>query len=204
MNSIVQEQCVYTIVQYIYILIYVQYSYSRRIVSYTLYNSARIVSIYLSIYIAVQLLSCVQIFCYSYGLQPTRLLFPWGFPGKNTVVGCPFLLQGIFLMIQGLNLHLLHWQIDSLPLSHQGSYTYIHTHTHTHTPLHISLSRHTHTHLPIYLYLDPIVNTWFLFLSLLLSHLNISFRSHGSLPLIFQLASSKNKKFYIAIISCYM
>ena len=79
---------------------------------------------------------------------------------------------------------------------------YTHTYTHTHTYLHISLSRDTHTHthththtpLPIYLYLDPIVNTWFLFLSLLLNHLIISYRSHGSLPLIFQLGSSKNKK----------
>ena len=31
------------------------------------------------------------------GLQPTRLLCPWDFPGKNTGVGCHFLLQGIFL-----------------------------------------------------------------------------------------------------------
>ena len=35
-------------------------------------------------------------------------------------MGCHFLLQGIFL-IQELNLRLLHWQVDSLPLSHQGS-----------------------------------------------------------------------------------
>ena len=27
------------------------------------------------------------------GLQPTRLLCPWDSPGKNTGVGCPFLLQ---------------------------------------------------------------------------------------------------------------
>ena len=43
-----------------------------------------------------------------------------GFPAKNTGVGCHFLLQGIFLT-QGMKLHLLHWQVDSLPLSHQGS-----------------------------------------------------------------------------------
>ena len=42
------------------------------------------------------------------------------FLGKNTGVGCHFLLQGIFLT-QGLNPYLLHWQVDSLPLSHQGS-----------------------------------------------------------------------------------
>ena len=39
------------------------------------------------------------------------------FPGKNTVVGFCFLLQGIF-PTQGLNLGLLHWQADSLPLSY--------------------------------------------------------------------------------------
>ena len=55
-----------------------------------------------------------------YGQQLTRLLCPWDFPGKNTRVGCHFLLQGIFLT-QGSNPCLLHWQADSLPLSHQGS-----------------------------------------------------------------------------------
>ena len=41
-------------------------------------------------------------------------------PGKpkNTGVGCYFLLQRIFLT-PGEDL--LHWQADSLPLSHQGS-----------------------------------------------------------------------------------
>ena len=44
------------------------------------------------------------------------------FPGKNTGVGCHFLLQGVF-PTQGSNPHLLcllHWQVDSLPLSHLG------------------------------------------------------------------------------------
>ena len=40
------------------------------------------------------------------------------FPGKNTGVGCYFLLQCI-LPTQGLNLLLLHGQVGSLPLSHQ-------------------------------------------------------------------------------------
>ena len=31
-----------------------------------------------------------------HGLQPTRLLCPWDFPGKNPGVGCHALLQGIF------------------------------------------------------------------------------------------------------------
>ena len=47
-------------------------------------------------------------------LLPTRLLCPWDFPGKNTRVGCHFLLQGIFLT-QGSNSHLIHQQADSLP-----------------------------------------------------------------------------------------
>ena len=38
-------------------------------------------------------------------LQPTRLLYPWDSPGKNTGVGCLFLLEGIFLT-QGSNLSL--------------------------------------------------------------------------------------------------
>ena len=50
----------------------------------------------------------------------TRLLCPWDPSGKNTEVGCHFLLQGIFLS-QGSNTCLLHQQVDSLPLSHQGS-----------------------------------------------------------------------------------
>ena len=62
-------------------------------------------------------------FLWSHGLQPTRLLCLWDFPGKNAEVGCHFLLQGIFL-IQRLNSHLLHWQVDSLSLSHRGSPLY--------------------------------------------------------------------------------
>ena len=52
----------------------------------------------------------------------TRLLCPWDSPGKNTGVGCQAFLQGIF-PTQGLNLsllHLLHWQMGSLPLAPPG------------------------------------------------------------------------------------
>ena len=58
-----------------------------------------------------------------YKLWPSRLLYPWDFPGKNTGVGYHFLLKGIFLP-QGSNpclLRLLHWQAGSLPLHHLGS-----------------------------------------------------------------------------------
>ena len=48
---------------------------------------------------------------------------PCSFPGKDTGVGCHFLFQGIF-PTKGLNLrllHLLYWQVDSLPLHYLGS-----------------------------------------------------------------------------------
>ena len=56
-------------------------------------------------------------------LQPTRLLCPWDSPGKNIGMGCHFFLQAIF-PTQGSNPHLLsllHWKMDSFPLSHLGS-----------------------------------------------------------------------------------
>ena len=56
----------------------------------------------------------------SHGLEPRQVLCPWDFPGKNTGLGCNFLLQGIF-PTQGSNPHLLHLQKCSLELSHQGS-----------------------------------------------------------------------------------
>ena len=65
-------------------------------------------------------LSCVQLFCGSmdcslpdssvHGLSQARIL--------EGVAN--FLFQGIFLTL-GSNPSLLHWQADSLPLSHQGS-----------------------------------------------------------------------------------
>ena len=56
----------------------------------------------------------------SHGPSPTRLLCPWHSPGKNTRVGCHFLLQGIF-PTQGSNLGLLHCRQVLHPLSQEGS-----------------------------------------------------------------------------------
>ena len=42
--------------------------------------------------VKVKSLSCVRLVATPW-LQPTRLLHPWDFPGKNTGVGCHFLLQ---------------------------------------------------------------------------------------------------------------
>ena len=58
--------------------------------------------------------SVVSVSLRPHGLQPTRLFCPWNSPGKNTGVGCHFLLQRIFLT-QGSIQRLLHWQADSLP-----------------------------------------------------------------------------------------
>ena len=63
------------------------------------------------------LLSC---FSHVWLLRPHGLC-PWDSPGKNTRVGCHFLLQGIF-QTQGSNLSLLCWQAESLQLSHQEKY----------------------------------------------------------------------------------
>ena len=55
-----------------------------------------------------------------HGLQPTRLLRPWNFPGKSTGGGCHFLLQGIF-PTQESNPGLPHCRQTLNCLSHQGS-----------------------------------------------------------------------------------
>ena len=66
---------------------------------------------------SVQSLSCVWLFANAGTLV---YLCPWDYPGKNTRVGCHFLLQGIF-PTQGSNPSLLHWQVDSSPLSYPGT-----------------------------------------------------------------------------------
>ena len=63
--------------------------------------------------------SCVQLFV---TLWTVALQAPLsaGFPRQEYWSGLPYaLLQGI-LPTQESNTRLLHWQVDSLPLSHQG------------------------------------------------------------------------------------
>ena len=68
-------------------------------------------------------LSRVQLFVTLWTVaRQAPLACPWDSPSKNTGVGCHVLLQGIF-PTQGSNLyllHLLHWQVDSLPLAPPG------------------------------------------------------------------------------------
>ena len=61
------------------------------------------------------------------GLKPASFLLPWDFPGKDTGLGCHFLLQRIFLTwgslesLKSRDLLSPHWQAGSLPLCHLGS-----------------------------------------------------------------------------------
>ena len=68
---------------------------------------------------------CCLVAKWPHGLKTTRLLYPRDFLGKNIGVGCHFLFLGIFLT-QRSNLGLLHWQEDSLLLSHLGAYQMSH------------------------------------------------------------------------------
>ena len=66
-------------------------------------------------------LSCVQLFATLWTVARQAPL-SMRFSQQEYWDGCHFLLQGIFLT-QGLNLHLshiLHWQVDSLPLVPPG------------------------------------------------------------------------------------
>ena len=82
------------------------------------------IKILLSIYVCMLSWSVMSDFLRPHGLQSTKLLCPWNFPGqKSTGGGFYFLLQGICLT-QGLSpqlQHLLYWQMDSSPQSHLGS-----------------------------------------------------------------------------------
>ena len=66
--------------------------------------------------------------CVRCSVMSQSLVIPWThqaplsmeFSRQEYWSGCHFLLQGIF-WTQGSNSHLRHWQVDSLPLRHQGS-----------------------------------------------------------------------------------
>ena len=71
--------------------------------------------IYLLLFSGSVMFDCLR----PHGLSPTRLLCPWGSPGKNTGVGCHTLPQGVF-RTRGSNLGLLcvlHWQAGSFTTS---------------------------------------------------------------------------------------
>ena len=49
---------------------------------------------------AKSLQSCITLCDRPHRWQPTRLSLPWDSPGKNTGVGCHFLLQGMKVKIE--------------------------------------------------------------------------------------------------------
>ena len=67
--------------------------------------------------VCVYALSCVRLFVTPLTIAQQSPL-SMAFSQQEYWVGCHFLLQGIFLT-QESNLNLLHWQADSLPLSHK-------------------------------------------------------------------------------------
>ena len=85
------------------------------------------------IYMHVYVLSCsvVSNSLRPQGLNPTRRLCPWNFPGKNTGVDCHFLLEGIF-PTRGSILSLASAAFDRQSLYHcttwEGQYICMHLH----------------------------------------------------------------------------
>ena len=79
-----------------------------------------------------KILWMIFLLLFNHWVMSDSLVTPWTvahqtpvhgiFPGKNTGVGCHFLLQGIFLT-QGPYLHLLHYRWILYWLSHQGNPT---------------------------------------------------------------------------------
>ena len=87
--------------------------------------------IYIYMCLGVLSRSVVSDSCYPIDCSTARLLCSWDSPGKNTGVGCHFLLQGIFLT-QESNLGLLHCRQTLYQLNYEGSpYICIYTHTQT-------------------------------------------------------------------------
>ena len=90
----------------------------------------------------------------------TRFLRPWDFPGKDTGVGCHFLIQEIF-PTQGLNLGLLHCRPTLYCLSHQGSPPYTqrnhNSKRHLHSNVHCSTIYNSQDIEPTWM---PITEEW--------------------------------------------
>ena len=106
-----------------YLYLIFAFYYRELLFHILLYHFQFPLSVYLSYFLTYQNACSVGKSCLPlqpHRLQLARLLCPRDFPGKNTGVGCHFLLQGIFPN-QGSNPCLLHWQANSLPVSHQES-----------------------------------------------------------------------------------
>ena len=109
---------------------------------------------------------------------PARLLCPWNSPGKNTGVGCHFLLQGIFLIkTQRSNWCLLHCKqspalkVSSLQLSHQGFhiyteylYIFVHIYVQMYVYMYVCICIYTYVYMCVCVYIYTYVSHLYLFL----------------------------------------
>ena len=79
------------------------------------------------VHVSAQWLSCSIVLdsLGTHGLQSARLCCPWNFPRKNIGGGLAISFSRGNFLTQGSNLHLLHWQEDSLPLCHLESPVYL-------------------------------------------------------------------------------
>ena len=108
---------------YIFFLIFLSVMVCHRLlntVPYAIQLDFAVYPLHTKQFVAVESLSPVWLCSLASVARHAPLSMGFPRPGKNTEVGCHFLLQGIFLN-QGSNPCLLHQQVDSLPLSHRGS-----------------------------------------------------------------------------------
>ena len=110
----------------LYIYIYTHFIYSFQFIPGDWIQFTVLYTVEPSYISILKVIACICMVCpvvsdslKPYGLQPTRLLSPRNSPGKNTGVGCYFLLQGLFPDSGSIPcfLCLLHWQTDSSTLA---------------------------------------------------------------------------------------
>ena len=97
---------------------FLEYNCFTVLFQFLLHNEVYTCNVYTCV--CAQLLQLCPTLCDPMDWQPAHSSVHGILQPTHTGVGCHFLLQGIFLT-QGWNLRLLHWQVDSLPLGHQGS-----------------------------------------------------------------------------------
>ena len=76
---------------------YISISNIQRFLFLTSLLAPVVVVLVIVIMLLLSRFSCAQLFV-THGLQPTRLLRPWDFPGKSTGIGCHCLLQIVILV----------------------------------------------------------------------------------------------------------